>query len=100
MMTELIAKGFLAIVLRGEYQQVEPFEDQSVSQEPLNQTIEPFIIIFLLFFIFLINFIYKEQFYIYKHYLQCRYHYPTSLTSPFFLFLRYGLLLQKIQLLN
>lgn len=34
MMTELIAKGFLAIVLRGEYQQVpEPFADQSVSQE-------------------------------------------------------------------
>ena len=32
-MTELIAKGFLTIVLRGEYQQVEPFADQSVSQE-------------------------------------------------------------------
>ena len=33
MMTELIPKGFLAIVLPGEYQQVEPFADQSVSQE-------------------------------------------------------------------
>ena len=33
LMTERIAKGFLAIVLRGEYQQVEPFADQSVSQE-------------------------------------------------------------------
>ena len=29
MMTELIPKGFLAIVLPGEYQQVEPFADQS-----------------------------------------------------------------------
>lgn len=28
MMTERIAKGFLAIVLRGEYQQVEPFAAQ------------------------------------------------------------------------
>ena len=33
MMTELIPKGFLAIVLWREYQQVEPFADQSVSQE-------------------------------------------------------------------
>ena len=33
LMTERIAKGFLAIVLRGEYQQVEPFADQSVGQE-------------------------------------------------------------------
>ena len=33
MMTELIAIGFLTIVLRGQYQQVEPFADQSVSQE-------------------------------------------------------------------
>jgi len=31
-------------------------------------------------YFFKINFIYKAQFYVYKHYLQCRYHYATSLT--------------------